>query len=45
MNFNSNRRNNEKSLTNQGDVLTNLIISQLLSAQEYQIGFKLTLRQ
>ena len=28
---------------NQGAVLTNLIISQLLSALEYQLGFKLML--
>ena len=32
---------NEKSLKNQGSVLTNLIISQLLSAQSIKIGVKL----
>ena len=39
MDFNYTVEMNEKSQENQGDLLTNLIISQLLSVQEYQTWF------
>ena len=43
--FNYNSRHERKILAKSRGVLTNLIISQLLSALDYQTWFKLMLRQ